>query len=276
MRTLSGALLLCLCSSVWQLDWEDSFDGPLNASNWNVVIQAESGNQIEVYTADNVYTTVVDGVSALVLRTHLANVTIDGKTFNVTSGRVDTSFKRNMTRGTRLEVRARLQNDAAYGIHTAHWLLGYGCWPLHNEIDVMECQSPGNLYAPERPGAGAYSWQVTTSTLHTGRACANETRNSASSVYPLSRPAFNFTQDWTTWSVEWNATDLAMFVNDTRVNHIYPGMPGWSGPWEIPNEDMFLILSQAYMAHRVKGDPPLWVWPVLQLIDSVRVYRWAA
>ena len=28
------------------------------------------------------------------------------------------------------------------------------------------------------------------------------------------------------------------------------------------------------MAHRPFGDPPAWVWPVLQLIDAVRVFEW--
>ena len=78
--------------------------------------------------------------------------------YNVTSGRVDTFQKANITLG-RVEVSARLQNDAASGIHTAHWLLGYGCWPQTAEIDIMECQSPHNVYA----GGGAAAWQRVTS-----------------------------------------------------------------------------------------------------------------
>ena len=78
--------------------------------------------------------------------------------YNVTSGRVDTFQKANVTLG-RVEVSARLQNDAASGIHTAHWLLGYGCWPQTAEIDIMECQSPHNVYA----GGGAAAWQRVTS-----------------------------------------------------------------------------------------------------------------
>jgi hypothetical protein len=39
---------------------------------------------------------------------------------------------------------------------------------------------------------------------------------------------------------------------------------------------MFLILSQAYMAHRPYGNPPSWAWPVMQFIDAVRMYEWVA
>ena len=208
-----------------------------------------------------------------------------GRTFNVTSGRVDTSFKRNVTFG-RVEVTARLQNDAASGLHTAHWLLGYACWPVGNEIDIMEMQSPHNAYsAPSSPSlsspppASAGDWPVVSSNFHTGLSCANETRHSTgTSLFPkAASPDVNFTAYWTTFAVEWNASALVFFVNDTQVNEVYAGMPGWAPPGAvIPSDPMFLIISQAYMAHRPYGDPPAWAWPVLQLIDAVRVFEWVA
>jgi beta-glucanase (GH16 family) len=264
----------------WRLVWEDDFGGPeLNASTWNVVVSGEGSNQIELYTADNVFLTVADGRSALALRTRPSNVTWHGRAYNVTSGRVDTSFKRNITFG-RTEVTARLQNDAASGLHTAHWLLGYACWPVGGEIDIMECQSPHNAYAGAGAGArvgGAGTWQAVTSNLHTGASCGVETKHSTgTSLFPAAAsPAVNFTRYWTTFAAEWNATAIAYFVNETRVNLVYEGMPGWAGPVAIPQGDMFLILSQAYMARRPYGDPPEWAWPVEQLVDAVRVYEWA-
>jgi len=51
-------------------------------------------------------------------------------------------------------------------------------------------------------------------------------------------------------------------------------MPGWAAPFEIPSWPMYLILSQAYMAKRPCGNPSQ--WPVLQLVDAVRVFRAAA
>ena len=263
-------------SGSWQLLWEDDFAGPsVNASLWNIAANvSEGGNQIELYTADNVYTTVSDdGRTALALRTRPQDVTWLGRSYNVTSGRVDTSYRRNITLGTRTEITARLQNDEASGIHTAHWLLGYGCWPESAEIDIMECQSPHNAYAA--PGS-ATTWQTATSNIHVGPACSVQTKHtSGTSTYPhAASPGVNFTAYWTTFAVERNASSVAYFVNSTLVNHVYEGMPGWSGPVAIPQNDMYLILSQAYMAHRPFGDPPAWAWPVEQLVDAVRVYEW--
>ena len=282
LTVTAAAIVLCV-HGAWVLDWADEFDGSLiNSTNWNVLDDAPMGkpptwNQIEIYRASNVY--IESG--ALVLRTRLDNYTFDGYTFNVSSGRVDTSFKRNMTAGQRVEVSARLQLDsAASGIHTAHWLLGYGCWPICSEIDIMECQSPGNLYhgtEGEGPAPGADLYQIVTSAYHVGDSCGNETRHTTGgSRYPSAAiPGLNFTSDYTRFAVEWTATNITYFVNDTLVNAVYPGMPGWSGPWRMPAGPMFLILSQAYMAHRPKGDPPAWAWPIEQRIDYVRTYSWA-
>ena len=284
-RALSALVLAaCACAGAcartgagWRLVWEDDFDsGSVNASNWNVLDDvAEGSNQIEVYRAANVYTSALaDGRHALVLRTQLDNITVRGVHYNVSSGRVDSSFLRNVTFG-RVEVVARLQNDAASGIHTAHWLLGYGCWPsTAAEIDIMECQSPHNAYRH----AGGEAYQVVSSNLHTGATCGNETRHTTgTSLFPhVASPAVNFSAYWTTFAVEWNATDIVYYVNQTVVNHVFEGMPGWSGPVRIPQSALYIILSQAYMAHRPYGDPPAWAWPVLQFIDAVRVYEWVA
>ena len=263
-------------SGSWRLVWEDDFDaGAVNASNWEVLEGvAEGSNQIELYRAVNVFTAALaDGRHALVLRTALDNVTLDGVHYNVSSGRVDSSFRRNVTFG-RVEVVARLQNDAASGVHTAHWLLGYDCWPVAAEIDIMECQSPHNAYAGAAADAGDF--QVVSSNLHTGATCGNETRHTTgTSLFPrTASPAVNFSAYWSTFAVEWNATDIVYFVNQTVVNHVFEDMPGWAGPVRIPQNAMYLILSQAYMAHRPYGDPPAWAWPVQQYIDAVRVFEW--
>ena len=312
-RTTLLSSLLCAAAAAsqrvsspggeWQLVWSDEFEGPaVNTSTWNVYHNVAecappdcAGNQIELYTADNVFLDASDGVSALVLRTRPGNVTVPGFTrpFNVTSGRVDTSGKLNITFG-RLEVSAKLQDDAAAsGVHTAHWLLGYECWPQGGEIDIMEMQSPSNLYAPEPAYGGAAvpakcasngtaegGWAKATSNYHYGPPtgqCGKEVPHPGvgTSAWPSSptNPATNFSAAYTRFAVEWNATDLVYFVNDTQVNHVWQGMPGWGGPFAVPTWPMFLILSQAYMAHRPCGDPPAWAWPVTQRVDYVRLYQ---
>ena len=269
------ALLPPLCAGAWVQVWGDEFTAPtINASLWNVYSNVPEGrppswNQIELYTADNVF---LDR-GALVLRTRPQNVTFGGVAYNVTSGRVDTALKANVTFG-RVEVSAQLQNDAAYGLHTAHWLLGYDCWPRGGEIDLMECQSPHNAYA----GGGGGDWQVATSNFHIGPSCGKETRHSTgTSAWPRApTPGLNYSAGFTQFAVEWNATDLVYFVGGARVNHVWAGMPGWAAPFAIPSWPMYLILSQAYMARRPYGDPAPWLWPVEQRIDYVRVFSWEA
>ena len=143
------ALIFTLLTSAssWRLLWSDEFSGNvLNESLWNVNNNVSEGsNQVELYTRDNAF---LDGRGHLVLRTRPQAVTHNGVRYNITSGRVDTMHKGNVSLVApgRVEVSARLQNDAAAGIHTAHWLLGYGCWPVTAEVDIMECQSPHNAY----------------------------------------------------------------------------------------------------------------------------------
>ncbi len=38
---------------------------------------------------------------------------------------------------------------------------------------------------------------------------------------------------------------------------MYNGMPGWNGPFVVPTWNMYIIISQAFMANR-DGDPPAW------------------
>ena len=294
------ALLLALCapttgaraalldhhaaSPSWELVWGDEFSGTsINTSLWTVSDNVYEGapstsNQIELYTANNV---ALDGRGHLVLTTQRQDVVVDGLHFNVTSGRVDTSFKGNVSwtawGAGRVEVSARLQNDAASGLHTAHWLLGYSCWPTGSEVDIMECQSPHNAYAGGGGRAAGADWQVATSNYHWGTRCGNETRHTTgTSSWPHAPMVVgNYSTDFTVFAVEWNATAMRMFVNDTQVNELFEGMPGWAAPWQLPSGDLYLIISQAYMKHRPAGDPPAWVWAegVQQVVDYVRVYR---
>jgi beta-glucanase (GH16 family) len=264
-----------LVSASWVLAWADEFGGgEINKTNWNVYSNVSEGrpptwNQIELYTEENVR--VENG--ALVLSTRQQNITFQNVAYNVTSGRVDSANKRNVTFG-RLEISAQLQNDAASGIHTAHWLLGYSCWPRGGEIDIMECQSPHNAYSAAPQGAAA--WQQATSTYHYGTQCGVDThkRGGTSAWPPSPTPGLNFSSAFNVFAVEWNATDLVFFINQQQVNHVYSGMPGWSGPLLIPYWPMYIILSQAYMAKRPYGNPPPWAWPIEQRIDFVRLYEW--
>ena len=273
-RCLPLALLLLGASGVWVPVWSDEFSSTtLNDTIWNVVVGSEghpsTSNQIELYTADNVY--IEDG--ALVLRTRPQNVTWGGDDFNITSGRVDTSFKRNMTYG-RMELGLQLQPDAtSSGVHSAAWLLGYECWPRGGEIDIQECQSPRGSYA--KCDSPATSHSEIAANYHFGTKCGGDTRRSGapSTSWPRGgAPAIDFSAGFNNVALEWNSTDLTFFVNNTMYAHI-TATQGWAAPVVIPSWPMYLILSQAYMRDRPCGDAS--VFPVLQRIDYVRVFSLA-
>lgn len=257
----------CLCvagvRAAWQLVWSDEFDGDaVNTTNWNVYNDTyEGSNQIELYTADN----VMVSQGNLILRTRPENVTIDGVTYNITSGRVDSKGKVNITYG-RIETRAVLQNPAAIGIHTAHWMLGaeQPCWPPCGELDIMEFEVEHE------------DWQRSTATYHWGVNCSKDLNPRLVGDYPPGLPPgqnpSNFSAGYTVFAVEWNATSLQFFHNDTNIISFYTGMPAWPNV-TIPDWPMYLLFSQAYMSHRA-ANPPDWAWPVLQLVDYVRWYQW--
>jgi beta-glucanase (GH16 family) len=266
LAAAGAAAAAAAAAGSWVVVWEDDFTGDaVNTSSWNVYDDVYEGvNQIELYTPDNVW--VADG--NLVIRTHPANVTIGSRTYNVTSGRVDTAGKINVTYG-RVEVRAALQSPAAIGIHTAHWLLGYEtaerpCWPQIGEIDIMEM---------EVEDAG---WVRSTSNYHYGTACGKDDNHAGSGVFPPGVPKgqnpVNFTAEFHTFGVTWNASAIVLDVDGSVFNSYTSGEPKWPNI-TIPDWPMYLIISQAYMVWR-RANVPDWAWPVFQLVDSVRVLEW--
>jgi hypothetical protein len=272
---LSTFLLLNVCSSqqpTWNLVWSDDFNGnTINTSLWNIYHnisecdpRSKYCNQIELYTGNNVF--LRDG--HLILRSQVENVTGPNNIlYNITSGRVDTSYLKNvsMTTGaSRVEVRARLQNDLSFGAHSAIWLLGYKPWPTTGEVDIMECQSPRSIYRPGEPGA---KYQEATSTYHYGTSPNNDTSHSRSSSWPITSPSFNYSTDFTTFAVENNSTSLTFFINDTLVNTVTGSEP----LRVIPTWDMYLIFSLAFMSQRF-GEPASWTWPFEVAFDYVKVY----
>lgn len=287
-------LLFLLRADAWQLRWSDEFDGDgLNTTLWTAAVNDSEApprwNQIECYSESNV--AVHDG--ALFLTARLENTTCGrhsgGVTYNVTSGKVTSRAKANVTFPMRIEVRARLQNGWAYGLHSAAWLVGYECDPMTSEIDVFEFEvepstNPAcvNGTFPNAPSC----WMRRSANYHHGTQCGKDDNPIGGGNFPsapIGQNPVNFSAAFRVYSAEVNATH-AMYYDEgehgeekTLVTSFYEGMPKWPGV-VLPTWDMYVILSHAYMSTPSRrADGPEWIWAAESLatthtIDYVRVF----
>lgn len=288
-----SCILISPLGRAWLLRWADEFDGDtLNTTLWNPAVNDSelppSWNQVECYSPRNV--AVHDG--SLWLTARLENATCGGHSgfvYNVTSGKVDSRGKGNATFPLRIEVRSRLQNGWAYGLHSAAWLVGYGCDPTTSEIDVYEYEvepstNPAcvNGTFPNAPSC----WMRRSANYHYGTACGRDDNPIGGGSFPsapIGQNPVNFSAAFRVYSAEVNATHALYFDEGedgnerTLVTMFYKGMPKWPDV-VLPSWDMYVILSHAYLATPTRrANGPDWVWLpgaefTSHVIDYVRVF----
>ena len=114
----------------------------------------------------------------------------------------------------RFEVRARLPDPRSYGVWPAHWLMPEPeastppnvCWPVGGEIDIME--SLGRSKGTRNNGTvfGTYHW---------AKQCGEDLRSGLNGVYPpVGAPAIDYSADFHTYAIEWNASSIVWFVDN--------------------------------------------------------------
>ena len=250
-----------------RLVWEDDFDGStLNESVWNVLEQVHRGG---VYTRANVQ---VEG-GVLTLRTIAQNLTIDqgGKptSFYVSSGAVNTSRLREQRTG-RWEARVKLPHVSAsvgYTLHSSIWLFADMANPERSgcaqEIDVVEQYMAGTgSYLPSRATANLHPYN---GTRHGSYGCRKEPY-----ARPLRTTAIgDWTSRWTTFTVDWTDTFIAMSVDGQPYALFEPA----ASTIAAFTDPLFLALTACVM-DRVFTSPRD-VFPLEYLVDWVRVYEWA-
>jgi len=166
----------------------DEFDGTsLDRAKWNVIVTGRTVNNEQQAYIDSTDVLSVGG-GTLTIRPHLRRgfKTLDGKTFDFVSGRIDTRDKFDFTYGT---AAARMKLAAGAGLWPAFWALGNGGWPDTGEIDIME-------------HVGEPSW--TSIALH-GPGYFGDT--------PLVKRATVDVNGWHVYSVDWTP-DLLVFRID--------------------------------------------------------------
>lgn len=122
----------------WELLWEDNFNGDL--SDWNVWKGGSFNGELQFYQPDNLY---IDKGYLFIeqLRESITGATSPTnaatKSFDFTSGRIETIEVYNPSLQGTLRIAARVKLPAGEGLAPAFWNDG-DPWPTQGEIDIME------------------------------------------------------------------------------------------------------------------------------------------
>lgn len=255
LAALTAALAAAPARAVWEVAWEDNFDGPAgaapDATKWTVRSKPgiAANGELQQYTPANV---ALDGAGHLVIESRLENAS--GKAY--TSGWLDTSRKANWT-FARIDIVAKL--PFGQGSWPAYWTLpdwdNATCWPRSGEIDIMEHLN----YERRINGAVHY---------------ANASKTGCWGAVELSGGGWSgtlpeaFWASWHTYGMVWDqATDRISISFDGAT---FASVPGAST--KFPALPRYLILNTAIGGW--PGSPNATTpWPLQHVVDRVSVYR---
>ncbi len=260
-------------SGKYRLVWSDEFDGSsLDTDKWSYELGNwkldESGNYItngwgnneqEFYTDRN--TNVKDGVLTISARRESYTDEKQGS-YDYTSSRLSTQHKFSVC-GGRIEVRARC--DSGKSLWPAIWMLpedsAYGGWASSGEIDIME-------------GWGSTPEKIC-GTVHFGGVWPNNKYLTGEYSFPEG----DSTENWHTYSIEWDKGEIRWYVDDS----LYSTQTDWySEGFSYPapfDQNFYIILNLAVGGHfdgvdGIYADPATFASGDKNFdIDYVRVYE---
>jgi beta-glucanase (GH16 family) len=207
----------------------DDFSGPaLDRAAWNVIVTGRTvNNEQQAYVDSDETIRLVTGADAqgasngaleIRARSRPGFVTPEGRTFDFTSGRIDTRGKMSFTYGT---AAARIKLTAAQGLWPAFWALGDGAWPATGEIDIME-------------NVGERDW--TNVALH-GPGYSGNTPLVSRRPFPAS----NDITGWHIYSVDWTPDRLAFKVDDDLFYEVTKTAVEQYGRWAYDNPKHLIV-----------------------------------
>lgn len=154
-------------------------------------------------------------------------------------------------------VEARIKLPAGQGLWPAFWMLGRGFpatpWPECGELDVMEHRGSDPTTTSSAVHGPGYSGNTPFAHAHS-----------------LERGTVS--DDFHTFSVEWDSLTVRFFVDDTVHYAVTRGEVERYGKW-VFDQSFFVILNLA-VGGTFDGDPKSdAIFPATMLVDYVRVYR---
>jgi beta-glucanase (GH16 family) len=245
----------------WHIIWNDEFNGTAgtgpDGNKWVADVGGGGwGNQErEYYTKnDNVEQ---DGNGNLVIevrKENPANYQCWYGTCQYTSARLTTLDKFDFTYG---RVEARIKIPSGQGIWPALWMMGNNIasvgWPNNGEVDIFENigREPstvhGTVHGPGYSGG-----------------------NGIGGPYSLQNK--KFANDYHLFAVEWNADQIAFFVDGNKYFTVTKATVEQHGKW-VYNHPFYLLLNVA-VGGNWPGDPDgSSTYPQKMYVDYIRVLQ---
>jgi beta-glucanase (GH16 family) len=246
-------------ASKWTLKWSDEFDksGAPDPSNWGFESGFVRNEELQWYQTSNA--TVSDGLLTIAAqRQQVANPNyVAGSSSwktnrqfaQYTSSSMTTSGKHSFEYG-RFEMCGQI--DTRQGSWPAFWSLGDGrSWPSSGEVDIMEYYANDVRANVCTPSGSTCNWN-------------------GSVAQPLSTFASTWPSEFHLWAMEWDSTDIALYLDDQlvwdfKVSSITSGTNPYTG------NDFYILVNLAIGANG--GDPTNTTFPITYQVDYVRVYQ---
>ncbi|MDU8885661.1 glycoside hydrolase family 16 protein [Yeosuana sp. MJ-SS3] len=243
----SSKIVAVLVNNQSGATWSDEFNysGAPKPSNWTYDL-GDGGwgnNEVQTYTSTNKNVIVEDGVLKIIARAE------DGE---YTSARIKSENLYEFKYG-RVEVRAKL--PSSLGTWPAIWMLGANFdtvgWSTCGEIDIME-----QTGWDKNTILGTCHWL--------------DSASSSNASYGLNTVINTATTEFHIYSMEWDASTIKIFVDDTQYYAINIAN---SEIQNSPFHDKFFIILNVAMGGTLGGDiDPEFTEDTME-IDYVRVYQ---
>lgn len=245
--------------NVWELIWEDDFNGTvLDQTKWNVLLRENSKhNELQYYVPDEVY--VENGM--LRLRSRVRKY--GSKEY--TSGRLDTRNKFAPVYG-RFEIRGRL--PVGKGLWPAYWLYPqHRDWQMEYIMSEAVANGKESMIPEERPWYSeidimeflGHEPNVLYGTLH--YYTFDGQKKTSSGTW---KGSVNYADDFHVYALEWEPDSIRWFIDDQLLHATTSG---------IPHTPHYLIINTAIGGGWPGNPDSTTIFPQFHDIDYVKVYQ---